>query len=384
VPLKTENSSTLCYNNRGYFSVHGWFMAKKTQLNRAPSEIMIPEPGVELTFNLIAALPGRAASRHTHRAYFRWIDEYLVSIAGLEPTSGKARIERMETLPVKLLESALSPMQLRAWLGRLSAAGNGKQGIGQARSAVLTLASLLSEAGWLQDHISAGMGNVRPPRAEEGQRPGRWLSTEEIKLLMEAAPMIAGTSKNMAIRNKVIITTLCTMALRRDELAKAKWGDLSIQNNRPILRVHGKGNKNAQIDVPRPVLRALGEWGKAVAPGDPQPAPETPLVRRIYKGKLGRVSHQPLTTDGIWYIVSEAADFAQIGHVAPHDLRRSVAGALQEAGTSIETISRLLRHSNVAVTERYLSRLPQRNEGAVLMSSVLGFDEDDDWPGFEE
>ncbi|MFN8372250.1 MAG: tyrosine-type recombinase/integrase [Anaerolineae bacterium] len=359
-------------------------MKKKTQLDRLPMELMIPEGVQELTFNLIEALPGRASSRHTHRAYFRWVDEYLVSIAGMKPSRGQARIRRMEMLPVKTLVDSLSPMQFRAWLGRLSAAGNGKQGIGQARASILTLASLLSEAGWLEDHISAGMGNVRAPRAEEGQRPGRWLSTEQIKLLMESAPMIA-KSRNGGLRNKVVITTLCTMALRREELANATWGDLSIQNNRYVLRVHGKGRKHAQIDVPRPVLRALEEWRQVVAPGDPRPAPETPLVRRIYKGKLGRVSHRPLTADGIWYIVSESADFAQIGHVAPHDLRRSVAGALQEAGTPIETISRLLRHSNVAVTERYLSRLPQRNEGAVLMSDVLGLnDEGDDWPGFED
>ena len=47
----------------------------------------------------------------------------------------------------------------------------------------------------------------------------------------------------------------------------------------------------------------------------------------------------------------------------------------------IDKISRLLRHSNVAVTERYLSKLPRRNEGAVLMSAMLGL-EDDDWPGY--
>jgi integrase len=359
-------------------------MKKKAQLERAPKEIMIPQEGMHLTFNLVEALPGRASSRHTHRAYYRWIDEYLVTVGGMNPTTGKARVRRMEALPVKAVVDCLSPSQFRAWLGRLSASGNGKQGIGQARASVLTLASLLSEAGWLEDHISAGMSNVRPPRAEEGQRPGRWLSTEQIKMLMEAAPMIA-KARSAAIRNKVVITTLCTMALRREELANAKWGDLSIQNSRFVLRVHGKGRKYAQIDVPRPVLRALDEWRKVVAPGDPQPSPETPLVRRIYKGKLGRVSNQPLTTDGIWFLVKEAAGFAGIGHVAPHDLRRSVAGALQEAGTPIETISRLLRHSNVAVTERYLSRLPQRNEGAVLMSSVLGLDDEGgDWPGFEE
>jgi len=58
--------------------------------------------------------------------------------------------------------------------------------------------------------------------------------------------------------------------------------------------------------------------------------------------------------------------------------------ALEEAGTPIEKISRLLRHTNVAVTERYLSRLPKRNEGAILMSDVLGLEDNElgDWPGF--
>jgi hypothetical protein len=72
---------------------------------------------------------------------------------------------------------------------------------------------------------------------------------------------------------------------------------------------------------------------------------------------------------------------ADRGNVAPYDLRRSVAGALHEAGTPIEKISLLLRHLKVAVTERYLSRFPQRNEGAVLMSDMLGLDFSDepDW-----
>jgi integrase/recombinase XerC len=73
-------------------------------------------------------------------------------------------------------------------------------------------------------------------------------------------------------------------------------------------------------------------------------------------------------------IIHEAAHAAGLGDVAPHDLRRSVAGALQQNGVSIDKISRLLRHSNVGVTERYLSRLPQPNEGALLMSDMLEMD----------
>jgi len=337
---------------------------------------LIPAP--PLTFNFFLALPGRASSRHTQRAYFRWIEQYLADIAGLLPAEGEPRRKRMEHLPVETLRQALSAPQLRAWLGTLVGGGHGKQGVNQARAAIVTLGGLMAEAGWLDDYTSAAMGNVRPPSAQEGQRPGRWLSLDEIRLLMTAARDVA-TSPTQRMRNNLAITMLCTMALRRDELSSVRWGDLTVQNDRAVLRVRGKGNKSAIIDVPRPVMQALQQWQKAVSP-EGRPLPTSPLLRRVWK--RGRVSDQGVTPDGIWLIVSDAAKYAGIGHVAPHDLRRSVAGALQESGVAIDKISRLLRHSNVAVTERYLSRLPQRNEGAVLMSDALGLENDDEWPEF--
>jgi len=334
--------------------------------------------GHDLTFNFLLALPGRAGSRHTQRAYFRWVDTYLVDNAAMQPTRGDSRVLRMQALPVKTLISVLNAPMLRAWLGRLMQQGHGKQGLDQARAAVVTLADLLAESEWIDFQVAASLARVKPPRAEDGQRPGRWLSLDQIKLLIVAGGQIA-TSDNQEARNAVVLNMLCTMALRREELSVARWGDLSIQNNRAVLRVHGKGRRTAVIDVPKPVLRSLDRWRNAIEPRATHPPLETPLVRRIWKG--GRIADDGLSPDGIWLIIKESALNAGIGHVAPHDLRRSVAGALQESGVAIETISRLLRHSNIAVTERYLSRLPQINEGAVLMSDALGLD--GDWPGFD-
>ncbi len=327
-----------------------------------------------LIFNFAAVLPGRASSRHTERAYFRWVDDYLVMTADLKPTTGEARLQRMMTLPIPILQRTLTASQVRAWLGQLIRAGHGKQGIGQARASIVTLASLLSEAGWLDDYHSASISNVRPPNAEDGQRPGTWLSLDQIHLLMNGARQIA-TSDNQLIRNNVVMTMLCTMALRREELSAARWGDLSLQNNRVVLRVHGKGKKSANIDVPRVVLNAIHTWRGVCAPDSLHPPAHTPLLRRLWKG--GHVSRYALSPDGVWLIVAEAAESAGIGHVAPHDLRRSVAGALQQNGITIDKISHLLRHSNVAVTERYLNRLPQKNEGAILMSDILGLEDDE-------
>lgn len=332
-----------------------------------------------LTFNFALALPGRASSRHTQRAYFRWIDTYLVDIAGMSPTQGKSRVARMNALPIPVLQKILTPPQFRAWLGMLTQQGHGKQGLDQARAAVVTLTDLLAEAEWVDDYTSAAMSRIRSPRAEDGQRPGRWLSLDQIHLLMKSARDIA-TSEAQLYRNDVVVNILCTMALRREELSNARWGDLGVQNNRAVMRIHGKGRKMAYIDMPKPVVRSLHRWRKAIDAEALHPEPESRLVRRIWKG--GRVASHGLSPDGIWTIIDKSAEHAGIGHVAPHDLRRSVAGALHEAGVPVDKISLLLRHSNIAVTEKYLSRLPHANEGAVLMSEVLGL-EDEDWPGFD-
>ncbi len=354
-------------------------MARMIQ-RRGRSERALSTEVQNLTFNFAAALPGRASSPHTRRAYFRWVDTFLADIAGMEPTEGLNRQVRMTMLPLRVLQQSLSAAQFRAWMGMLVARGHGKQGLDQARASIVTLADLLAEAEWIDDYLAASLARVRPPRAEQGQRPGRWLSLDQLHVLMDSSRQIA-TTEQQGVRNHLITTILCTMALRREELAVAKWGDLSIQNNRPVMQVHGKGRKVATIDVPRPVMRDLDQWRGIVARSQYPPTKESPLIRRLWKG--GRVSRGSLTADGIWWILGETAAYAGIGHVAPHDLRRSVAGALHEAGTPIDKISRLLRHSNIAVTERYLNRLPKANEGAILMSEVLGLN-NEDWPGFYE
>ncbi len=340
-------------------------------VSRDASSLAQPD---DLTFNFAAALMGRVGSHHTERAYYRWVDTYLADMVGMQPTERDERVARMQALPLKPLLGVISATQLRAWLGRLHRDGHGKQGIDQARAAIVTLGDLLAEAGWIDMQEAAGMARVRPPKAEGGQRPGRWLSPRQLKQLMAAAPMVA-TSDTMGQRNEIVISVLCTMALRRDELASARWDDLSVQNDRMVLRVHGKGKKTAVIDVPVAVERRLTAWRASIRESKHGWQPDSPLVRRLWKG--GSIGKAGLSAESIWTVVRDTAAFAGLGDVAPHDLRRSVAGALHENGVPIDKISQLLRHSNVAVTETYLSKLPQINEGAVLMSDVLGLDEDE-------
>jgi integrase/recombinase XerD len=347
-------------------------MNKALPESRPHNTALTPPSGIN--FNFGAVLKGRATSPHTHRAYARWIDRYLVDMTDLHPATGKARKARMEVLPLDKLVPVLNPTSLRAWLGRLAEEGQGKQSMSQARASIITLASLLAEAGILDDYTSAAMTNVKMPKVESGQRQGRWLSVEQVRNLMTAAEDIACSPAQRA-RNALAVRMLCIMALRREELTEIRWRDLHTQAGRPVLLVHGKGSKAAIVDIPTPVLRAIERWVPFVAPYNQTPYGDGFLIRRVYKG--GVVTDSGITADAIWRIVTEAARHAGLGKVAPHDLRRSVAGNLELSGVPVETISRLLRHSSIAVTQHYLSRLPRQNEGALLMADLLDMPEED-------
>ena len=201
------------------------------------------------SFDFLHALPGRTSSPHTHRAYYRWIDAWLADHAGLPRTRGDRRIARMRALPLAVLSETLSAARLRAWLGWLAEKGQSRPSIDQARAAVVTLTQLLVEAGWLDDVVGATMANVRSPRAATGRRAGRWLGTGEINRLVAAGQRV-GNNNNQKLRNRLVLCLLCTLALRREELANLRLGDFSVQNGRPVLRVRGKGNSDAVLDVP--------------------------------------------------------------------------------------------------------------------------------------
>lgn len=310
------------------------------------------------TFDFAEVLPKRTNSPNTQRAYYRWVDRYLVDVGGLKGTRGDARYYRMTRLPLRTLVKTMTAKRLTNWLNRLAEEGHGRQGLDQARASIVTLADFLLMAGWLDDQTVDALHNVRTPSVEKSDYEARLLSITELKQLITAARNIA-TSQNQQIRNDLVATALCTMALRRDELSAAKWGDMYADGGKVMMQVRGAGIRDDVIEVPRAVIQITSDWRNLVEASKAHPAAHTPLVRRIWKG--GRIARDGLSPDGIWLIVRDASLSAGIGHVTPDDLRRSVAAGLRDAGMPIEEISRIMRHRSVLVTERFLAKLPNNN-----------------------
>lgn len=300
------------------------------------------------TFDLTAALPRRTASPNTQRAYYRWVDRYLADVAGLKETRGDDRRKRMENFPLRSMTKHLTARKLTNWLNRLVKEGQGRQALDQARATIVTVAEILAEANFIETALASEIQAVSVPSIKKKETPERLLTPDEVKSIMGAAREMA-TSVNQTLRNNVVATMLCTMALRREELSAAKWGDLQIREGGLVALDMGQGG---YVDMPRPVLAIIDRWRNII--GNPEEG--TSLIRRIWKG--GRVAKAGLSPDGIWLIIRNAAEHANLGHVTPDDLRRSAVANMYNNGMPIEEISRLLRHRSTLITERFLAKLP--------------------------
>ena len=303
------------------------------------------------SFDFTKALPKRTTSPNTQRAYYRWVDRYLVDIAGLKATRGDERISRMQDLPVKSLQRHITRRKLINWLNRLVEDGQGRQALDQARATIVTLSEMMADEGVLEADIAAEIQSVSVPPIKKNPTPERLLTPDEVKRLMTAARDMA-TSTNQMLRNNVVALTLCTMALRREELSAAKWNNITMKEKTVVLSM----GSNDYVDMPLPVVSTIDRWRAVLG----EPPEHTPIIRRIWKG--GRVAKAGLSPDGIWLIIRNASRYAGLGHVTPDDLRRSAVANMYKNGMPVEEISRLLRHRSVLITERFLAKLNINND----------------------
>jgi len=70
---------------------------------------------------------------------------------------------------------------------------------------------------------------------------------------------------------------------------------------------------------------------------------------------------RPISPCTVHTIVTRRAEEAGLGTIAPHDLRRTFAGWLDEDGANLQGVQAALRHASPEVTARcYLDRSPRR------------------------
>ncbi len=188
---------------------------------------------------------------------------------------------------------------------------------------------------------------------------GRALSPGEIAALMrvcEEDPTPAGA------RDAAIIALMYATGIRRSSLVRLDMADYDA--TRGTLRVrNAKGRKDYLAYVTQEGARhALADWL------DVRGTAEGPLFCPINKG--GRLLPRRLSTQAVYNLLLKRADQAGVERFSPHDLRRTLAGDLLDAGADIVTVQKILGHANVTTTARYDRRPEEAKRQAAALIHV--------------
>jgi integrase/recombinase XerD len=172
--------------------------------------------------------------------------------------------------------------------------------------------------------------------------PPEPLTSAEVGALLAACSMRAPTG----IRNRALIMLLYRSGLRISEALALKPSSVNLERHTARV-LHGKGNKAAVRGFHPSAGDALARWlDRRAALG----LKNGPLFCTLDGGQLS----DRYVRDLLKRLASKAGIDKR---VHPHGLRHTYADELRRAGADVVTISKLLGHSSIAVTARYLDHL---------------------------
>ncbi len=173
------------------------------------------------------------------------------------------------------------------------------------------------------------------------QAAGRALSAGEIVAILQVCRVDTGPA---GPRDAAILGVGVRCGLRRSEIANLQLADYDPER-RSLTVHHGKGNKARTVYVGPGTDEALAEWI------DVRGQHDGPLFLAINKGE--RITTKGLSDAAIYKALAKRGHAAGVRKFSPHDLRRTFAGDMLDAGADISTVQKLMGHANVSTTAGY-------------------------------
>lgn len=177
---------------------------------------------------------------------------------------------------------------------------------------------------------------LRLDRPKVGRRDPHTISTGHVRSLV---------TTGMWTRTRSMVLLGAYQGLRASEIAVVKGIHFDLSNDE--LVVHGKGDVTRVLPLHPLVRSEVGLYGDGYwFPSYTRPG-------------------QPILASTVSNTISDAMSRARVPGTC-HDLRRWYATTMVEAGNSLTTVQRLLGHSSVATTQRYIAVGRQLRIDAVL------------------
>lgn len=258
-------------------------------------------------------------SPHTMRAYIGDVGQFLNFLQNHFETD----------ISINHL-SQISLTDFRSWLSRKSMDGLAASSRARSLSGIKNLLRWMDKNGIMHN---AALGSVRTPKLPH--KLPRPMEQPQAFRIIEADGDDWPT-----LRDKALFTLLYGCGLRINEALQLNISDLPRDG---FLRVMGKGRKERQVPVLKPVEESLATYRAAC------PFAET-SDRPLFMGERGGRLNQGVAQKSM----RDARAALMLPDTAtPHALRHSFATHLLENGANLREIQELLGHASLSTTQRY-------------------------------
>jgi site-specific recombinase XerD len=204
--------------------------------------------------------------------------------------------------------------------------------------------------GWLADEeviAKSPATRLQKPIGEKRLRVS--FSDEHLSLLFGVCDL----ETPLGFRDYTVMLVLLDTGIRVEELCRLTLDDLHDD----YLKIHGKGRKEREVGFTPTTAKFLWKYINL------HRAAESEAVRALFTNIRGR----QMTPSGVEQIFDKIAEAAGLGEevvVTPHKLRHTFARTWLERGGDVYSLSRLMGHSSVKITEIYLEDFKSRQARA--------------------
>ncbi|MBC3887786.1 tyrosine-type recombinase/integrase [Acetobacterium paludosum] len=163
---------------------------------------------------------------------------------------------------------------------------------------------------------------------------------ERIFLVQEEITQLIENIDHKLVRTAVI--TLANTGLRISELSNLKLTDVDFETR--IIKVReGKGNKDRIVPINQMLMKVLSHYLYEIRPN-------VKSDNFFATARTGKLSRQTVNE----HLLATVKKLGWEKHVTAHILRHSFASALVSHNVSLSAVQKLLGHSDLKVTSRYI------------------------------
>jgi site-specific recombinase XerD len=284
-------------------------------------------------------VPDEAVLLDGYDAHLQLLENRPKTTAGTYRSHVKGFLRYMAINYPSVTLSEVTKLQVRAWF--LHEANRGIAPITRSTA-------LFALRSFYRFLIAEDMSEENPAALVTLASPIRsrieFYSDPEADAIIEWAAAQAGLRWQVG---RVLLLTLRYSGLRAGELVSLRTGEVDLDARR--ISLVGKGRKPRVVPIPHLLADALREYLDEIRPRLPASSYlfANPRGNRSLRGRYGpRALHN---------LVVEAGTSAGVaGRHFAHRWRHTYATSLVRRGEDIHVVQRLMGHSNIATTSRYL------------------------------